>query len=636
MVRVSFSACRAFSSRAQTFRVLSDTHGFHLGSRSARVSVFFNRTSRSFSTRTEAWPDDRECGVLRCVVPACKKGTKRKFVCMDSWASGNVSMQVLSAAGKRGLDAAEFRRLSATKKDTIPLVVSSNVGKNGLNLMEFPSTAGKGGVVPAEISPNVGKRGVELADFPLSACRHVENRDSFSSGPSSLDDNVATCSPRGHRLAELQRSKKSNNRNEDVCVEVMPAAPSVEVQVQDNAAVWLEAYSHVKEGVSLLARSSSNEKPSSKTTIGTDDDPVYKPSSKTHIATDDDPVYKNNPVATEQADLQSLRKSKESHVDERILHLKIDHLCLLGMEPLDAKKLTEKRAFVRAELEIFHDVFAILLKFFKSTDVACKVLVHNHMILKGEPAALKQKLKILKDFDIGEKACMKIGTSRHAILAASIQRLEGSLSYFRSVGLSVTSINTILFRFPQVLRLSVEISLRPSISYLESMGMSAKDISEALPENPSLLSCSVDKNLAKKLGLLQELGLSVGECIRVIGFSKLHSYKGMLMQVSALKSFGLGDSDIADVFRKKPGMFLLSADNLTKKLDYLINVEKRDIKEIMHYPGVLCFDIRRMIHRIDVLRETGKLSSWALSTILAMSTSRFNKQFGMPEVSAFP
>lgn len=226
---------------------------------------------------------------------------------------------------------------------------------------------------------------------------------------------------------------------------------------------------------------------------------------------------------------------------------------------------------------------------------------------------------------------MRIATSKHCLLTMTPESLHNRLSYLQTIGLTADSRNLLLCRFPQTLRLSIETSMKPTIIYLESKGMARDAITKLIVEHPAMLAMSVDNNLAKKFELLGQLGLSSKECNRAIGCLTMPSCERVLSTVEALKRLGFSGEDVLEMLRRKPELLSRSQDNLNKKFDLLVNVQNRDIKEIVRYPTCLCFHLEnRIIPRMNALREKGKVSSYSLASILPITEASFRRKFNLP------
>lgn len=297
----------------------------------------------------------------------------------------------------------------------------------------------------------------------------------------------------------------------------------------------------------------------------------------------------------------------------------------------DVKILLRRRAFLAVSLEQFAVEHKLLKSFFLTGESASKVIAQNPGILLQSVGHLERKLRCLDDFEVGKAALLRICTSSHRVLLLEPDCLKSRLAFFEKIGLTTDARDRLLRKFPQALKLSVEKNLEPTVEFFAREGMSSVAMLKMFCIHPEFLGMSIDKNLALKMDTLKQLGLTPQECCKAIPYLAHCSSQQMLTCYNALKHhFSADNVDL--IIRKQPDILGISMDCFEKKLDHLINVEKRNLQEIVRFPACLGYSLeQRIVPRFNVLREKNVAWNYSLPSILAVKREVFKKRFSVPQ-----
>lgn len=311
---------------------------------------------------------------------------------------------------------------------------------------------------------------------------------------------------------------------------------------------------------------------------------------------------------------------------------KVELLVMKGVAVSDVRALLSKRAFFAISFKALASILDLLTCFFKTGENAGKVLAQNSGNLSQPIEHLQRKLKLLDDFEVGKEACLRIGTATQNVLTMKSDSLHEKLAFLERIGLDVKSKDKLLCKFPRVLRLTIETSLQPTVDFFENRGMDRETILKLLRTRPEFFKMSLEKKVAKKFDLLKQLGFTTQESFRAIGVLAQSSSQRILTQCGYLKNHGFSDDDVSTIFRRQPDILVKSEESISKKIDYLLKVGNRDLKEIVRFPACLSYSLElRIVPRFSLLKEKDLLRKYSLSSILAIKDDSFKKRFMIKE-----
>lgn len=308
---------------------------------------------------------------------------------------------------------------------------------------------------------------------------------------------------------------------------------------------------------------------------------------------------------------------------------KVQLLVSEAVSTSDMKTLLRRSVFLNMPLEKFGNFFYLLKRFLSTGENAGKVLANNSKVLLQSIEHLEMKFKLFEEFEVDQETRLTISLAVNRVLSVKKESLHKRLTFLKDIGLSYHSRNRMLRKFPRILMNSVEASLQPTIDLLQSRGMDKAIVLKLLTLHPEIL---VSKSLAMKLDLLRQLGFTTEECVKAIGRMFKCSCKFILSRCDYLKNQGFSDDDVSLMIRKYPFIMSKSEEDIKRRVDYFVNVEKRDLKEIVKFPPCLGYSLeQRIIPRFTFLREMGILDKYSMSTVLTINAESFKERFMIPK-----
>ncbi|CAE7547050.1 MTERF5, partial [Symbiodinium pilosum] len=178
-------------------------------------------------------------------------------------------------------------------------------------------------------------------------------------------------------------------------------------------------------------------------------------------------------------------------------------------------------------------------------------------------------------------------------------------------------VSKVISRFPQVLGCSIEENLKPTVQWLRDSGLKEAEVSKVISRLPQVLGYSIEENLKPTVQWLRDLGLQEAELSKVI--SRLPQVLGCSIEenlkptVQWLRDLGLSEAEVSTVISRFPAVLGYSIEeNLCRKMSLLggfMHMEQT-VRLLVHYPMILGLSFERWTHRLQVLRQCGRLCSF--------------------------
>ena len=147
-----------------------------------------------------------------------------------------------------------------------------------------------------------------------------------------------------------------------------------------------------------------------------------------------------------------------------------------------------------------------------------------------------------------------------------------------------------------------EILSQKMTCFLEE-GFSHRDFKGMVCQQPSILNLSFDENVRLKLRLLEG-----------------KRYPGQSLSMAEVRELVTG----------APATLTLSLINISSKLEHLINVLNRDLRELLTSPAYLCYSLEgRIAPRFAYIRSVGGRSYMPLSQVVTTTDQTFCKRLGV-------
>ncbi|XP_022949554.1 transcription termination factor MTERF2, chloroplastic [Cucurbita moschata] len=194
------------------------------------------------------------------------------------------------------------------------------------------------------------------------------------------------------------------------------------------------------------------------------------------------------------------------------------------------------------------------------------------------------------------------------ILGSSASKLELMVDSFDELGVRSKKLGQVIATSPQLLLQRPQEFLQV-VSYLEEIGFDKESVGRILARCPEIFATSVEKTLRRKLEFLISIGVSKTHLPRAI-----RKYPELLVsdpdrtlfpRIRYLRQRGLSKRDIAFMVGRFSPLLGYSIEEVLKpKLDFLVNVMEKPIKEVVEYPRYFSYSLEKKITpRFRVLKE---------------------------------
>ena len=203
------------------------------------------------------------------------------------------------------------------------------------------------------------------------------------------------------------------------------------------------------------------------------------------------------------------------------------------------------------------------------------------------------------------------------------ENLKPTVQWLRDVGVPQIEVATVIARHPSVLGYSIEENLKPTVQWLRDFGLTKDEVAKVIARHSRVLGYSIEENLKPTVQWLRDFGLTKDEVAkviarhpRVLGYSIEANLKPT---VQWLRDLGLEKAEAARVFAGLPQFFGLSLDrNLKPKLRLLSELfsSERVRFLLLRYPYIFSRSHERWARRIQVLQQSGELSSFGPAMML--------------------
>ncbi|KAL2652209.1 hypothetical protein R1flu_020337 [Riccia fluitans] len=296
-----------------------------------------------------------------------------------------------------------------------------------------------------------------------------------------------------------------------------------------------------------------------------------------------------------------VRKAPElfSNLTYSSMSSNLDFLVSMGLDAGSLGKAVARRPnLLNYSLENMKRAVQYLGTFIKLRDVPKLIKRYAEVLVLDPARKMQPMIDYLLELGVKPQDIGKVIMRRPQLLGYTIPGLEPSVNCLLEFGVKREMIGKVVTTAPQILTLNVEDKLRPVVDFFRTMGLNKeRDIELLLVRNGQILCCSIEKNLRPKFKFLLGLGLST--------------------------------VDIANMIVLFPSMLGQSIEgSLAPKYDYLVNVMKRSVDEVIDFPQYFGYSLeRRIIPRHEKLHE--KAISASLPSMLACVDHDFELRYMM-------
>jgi len=250
-------------------------------------------------------------------------------------------------------------------------------------------------------------------------------------------------------------------------------------------------------------------------------------------------------------------------------------------------------------------------------------------------------------------------------------QLKPTVEFLLGLGVTEEKIGKVLSLSPYYLGYRHDISLQPKVAFLLGVGVKKENLGKLIMEQPSLLCLSIGENVMPKLKYLESVGVErarLGEMIcrypavltsnldtmklkveffgskglngkNLVNLLTLHpdllgkSLESLKLGFVNVQSIGFTQEEVCSILKMHPTILGSTQIHLQKKFDYLTNVMKRSLKEVLTFTAFVTYSLERRIkprHRVFTwLLEEGLLpqKNYSLRTIIGGSEEYFRDRY---------
>ncbi|THU52180.1 hypothetical protein C4D60_Mb10t01280 [Musa balbisiana] len=244
---------------------------------------------------------------------------------------------------------------------------------------------------------------------------------------------------------------------------------------------------------------------------------------------------------------------------------------------------------------------------------------------------LKPRMRSLKDMGFSDTEIVQLVSSCPSVLL--VRDIQPKINFLRSLLGSNEMLLKASKRNLFLLSSSLARKIEPNISLLRECGISDKRIANMLVTGSAIVGRS-NKCLKEAIKYVEELGVPCN--CKMFPYA-LSTVTGMSLSrfdatCSTLMNFGFSQSDIIDVFRKQPNVWVFSKENICDKMTFLMKEAGCELTYIISHPVILIYSLeKRLKPRYEILNflEQNKLLDkvYGLVYVITISEKKFRKKF---------
>lgn len=154
-----------------------------------------------------------------------------------------------------------------------------------------------------------------------------------------------------------------------------------------------------------------------------------------------------------------------------------------------------------------------------------------------------------------------------------------------------------------------ELRLKYAISLLQKLGIDGEELPEILTRQPRLLT-TPEQKVVESFKHAEDLGFKKGSkmfarTLRVIlGLSK----EDIDRKWHCLRSLGLSENQISDIWRKKPSTLGVTEEKMKRNVDFVVKTAGLSLADLVKYPNLFQYSVEtRMIPRYRVMEALNSM-----------------------------
>lgn len=232
----------------------------------------------------------------------------------------------------------------------------------------------------------------------------------------------------------------------------------------------------------------------------------------------------------------------------------------------------------------------------------------NHLLRAKSSQTLEKVLVLLNGCGLTTPAQIRKVVLRHpGIIWSSEKNIQSKLSFLRTF-MKEEDIIKLVQTEARILGQS-ELRLKYAISLLQKLGIDGEELPEILTRQPRLLT-TPEQKVVESFKHAEDLGFKKGSkmfarTLRVIlGLSK----EDIDRRRHCLRSLGLSENQISDIWRKKPSTLGVTEEKMKRNVDFVVKTAGLSLADLVKYPNLFQYSVEtRMIPRYRVMEALNSM-----------------------------
>ncbi|CAL9772042.1 unnamed protein product [Musa acuminata subsp. burmannicoides] len=307
------------------------------------------------------------------------------------------------------------------------------------------------------------------------------------------------------------------------------------------------------------------------------------------------------------------------------------------VDSLHSCELSSEKAAKKAKYHTCHkNSSSLSIEFFKqsgwSDAQVMKLIRKSPLLLRTKvETVLKPRMRSLKDMGFSDTEIVQLVSSCPSVLL--VHDIQPKINFWRSLLGSNERLLKASKRNLFLLSSSLARKIEPNISLLRECGISDKCIANMVVTGPAILGRS-NKCMKEAIKYVEELGVPCNCRMFPYALSIVASMSRSRFDATfaTLMNFGFSQSDVIDVFRKQPTVWVFSKKNICDKMTFLMKEAGCELTYIISHPSILIYSLeKRLKPRYEILNflEQNKLLDkvYGLITMIMLSEKKFRNKF---------
>ncbi|EFJ37224.1 hypothetical protein SELMODRAFT_403419 [Selaginella moellendorffii] len=289
-----------------------------------------------------------------------------------------------------------------------------------------------------------------------------------------------------------------------------------------------------------------------------------------------------------------------------------------------------------SDKETLEETTNFLLEQAGSEKAFCKVVQCVPMVLQYDVEKhLQPRITTMESLGFSREQITKIIYQFPKILTVTPERLTAVVGYLtEELGFSSDQACRVITIFPRFSTSKLKV-ISGKVDYFVSLGMQRSKVRLMLRKNPSMVGLNIERGVKPKLEFLASLDFK-GDDLDYL----LSAHSGVLTRnsqamegrLNLLLRHGLSRDECSLLLRKKPSIFNLGDELLSKKLAYYTRVMKQPLSSLCHFSSYLTFSMEAKVVPRTTFQHWLYMSGLARKEfsqpyMIMLSSERFTRRF---------